>query len=331
MDKPHPHIAIAILNYNGRYLLQSYLPSILALSYPNYSVWVIDNASTDKSAAYLQQRFPTVKLVQNKGNYGFAQGYNEGLKSIEADYYLLLNSDVEVNPGFMEPVLAAMENDPSIAFAQPKIRWLRQPEYFEYAGAAGGYLDILGYPFCRGRVFDLLEKDEGQYNDSPFVFWASGACLFARADAFWKLGGFYEYFFMHSEEIDLCWRAQNAGYKILASGSSSAMHLGGASLTNENPKKVYLNFRNNLVMLLRNMPVSRLLWIFPLRFLLDGIAAFVFLMKGKTSAFAAVFKAWFSAFRWCFSPVKNHFPKHRGFTHLSGAFKGLALWKRYGP
>ena len=329
MAEPLPHIAIAILNYNGRALLEAYLPSVLATTWANRSVWVIDNQSTDDSVHWLQQHYPSVGLIKNGGNFGFAKGYNEGLKSIIADYYLLLNSDVEVGPGFMEPVIAAMEADKRIAFAQPKMRWMRKPEYFEYAGAAGGLLDPLGYPLCRGRLFDKLEIDKGQYNDSPFVFWASGACMFARADVYWQLGGFYEYFFMHSEEIDLCWRAQNAGYKILACGKSSAMHLGAASLQKESPRKTLYNFRNNLVMLARNMPVGRLIWVLFLRLGLDGLAAISFLIKGEAGSAWAVFKAWWAFAGWIFRNEGNKFPGKRGFKGLDGVYFKLALWNRY--
>lgn len=330
MAEPLPHIAIAILNYNGRALLEAYLPSVMATTYPNRSVWVIDNQSTDDSVAWLKQHYPGVGLVKNTGNFGFAKGYNDGLQGIKADYYLLLNSDVEVGPGFIEPVIAAMEADKRIAFAQPKMRWMRKPEYFEYAGAAGGLLDPLGYPLCRGRLFDRLEIDKGQYNDSPFVFWASGACMFARADAYWQLGGFYEYFFMHCEEIDLCWRAQNAGYKVLACGKSSAMHLGAASLQKESPRKTLYNFRNNLVMMARNMPVGRLIWVLLLRLGLDFVAAVTFLLKGEVGSAGAVFEAWFAFMGWLFKKDRNKFPGKRGFSGLDGMTIKLALWNRYG-
>ncbi len=329
MTNSHPHIAIAILNFNGKALLEAYLPSVMATTYPNKSIWVIDNQSTDDSLAWLQRQYPTVGLVQNDGNYGFAKGYNEGLKHIEADYFLIINNDVKVPPDFIQPVIAAMEADSRIAFAQPKLRWLRKPEYFEYAGAAGGLIDPLGYPLCRGRLFDEIEIDKGQYNDSAFVFWATGACLFARVDAFWELGGFYEYFFMHCEEIDLCWRAQTHGYKVLACGNSSAMHLGAASLAKENPRKTYFNFRNNLVMMARNMPVGRLLWVLLLRFGLDGIAAFAFLLKGEFGSAGAVPKAWFAFFGWLLKSDESKFPGKRGFRKLDGVSGKLALWKRY--
>ena len=329
MADSSPHIAIAILNYNGRSLLKAYLPSVLASTYANKSIWVIDNQSTDDSVDWLQTHYPGIGLKKNAGNYGFAKGYNEGLKEIKADYYLLLNSDVEVNPGFIEPVIEAMEADKRIAFAQPKLRWLRKPEYFEYAGAAGGLLDPLGYPLCRGRLFDKLEIDKGQYNDSPFVFWASGACMFARAETYWQLGGFYAYFFMHSEEIDLCWRAQNAGYKILACGESSAMHLGAASLQKESPRKTLYNFRNNLIMLARNMPVGRLIWVLFLRFWLDGLAAVTFICKGEVGSAGSVVNAWFAFSRWFVKNERNKFPVKRGFKGLDGVLAGFALWKRY--
>lgn len=329
MTDQYPHIAIAILNYNGRTLLETYLPSVMAATYPNKSVWVIDNCSTDDSAAWLIQHYPSVKLVQNNENGGFAKGYNDGLRHIEADYYLLLNSDVEVTPGFIEPVIEAMEANKRIAFAQPKLHWLRKPGYFEYSGAAGGLMDTLGYPFCRGRLFDQLETDNGQYNDSPFVFWASGACMFARATAFRQLGGFYEYFFMHSEEIDLCWRAQNEGYKILACGKSTVKHLGAASLQKESPKKTLFNFRNNLVMLARNMPAGRLAWVLLVRFGLDTLAAFTFLLKKETGSAVAVFAAWKAFAKWLLKKDAGKYPLKKGLAGLDGLSARPALFKRY--
>lgn len=314
-----PHIAIALLNFNGRPLLEEYLPSVMAVSYPNFSVWVIDNASTDDSEIWLQTNYPKIKLVQNGSNLGYADGYNAGLQAIKADYYLLLNNDVEVNPGFLQPMVEAMEANPNIALAQPKLRWLRKPEYFEYAGAAGGLIDRLGYPFCRGRFFDQLEKDNGQYNLNSEVFWASGACLLAKTSVFWQLGGFYGYFFMHSEEIDLAWRAQNAGYKVLAVGNSSVMHLGAASLGKTNPMKTYYNFRNNLVMCLRNAPATHLLFLLWARFWLDAVAALSFALKRQWSDAKAIAKAWTAALHWWFSvddPKK--WPEKRGMAKLKG-------------
>ncbi len=329
MTNGHPHIAIAILNFNGKALMEAYLPTVIATTYPNKSIWIIDNQSTDDSVAWLQRQYPTVGLVQNGGNYGFAKGYNVGLKNIQADYFLIMNNDVEVSPGFIQPVMEAMEADKRIAFAQPKLRWLRKPEYFEYAGAAGGLLDPLGYPLCRGRIFDKVEIDKGQYNDCSYVFWATGACMFARADAFRELGGFYEYFFMHQEEIDLCWRAQTNGYKVLACGNSSAMHLGAASLAKENPRKTYFNFRNNLVMMARNMPVGRLLWVLILRLGLDGIAALTFLFKGEWGSAWAIPKAWIAFVGWWLKKDEKKYPGKRGFIKLDGVSEKPALWMRY--
>ncbi|HSK14320.1 MAG TPA: glycosyltransferase family 2 protein [Phnomibacter sp.] len=329
MPEHPPHIAIAILNYNGKELLRRFLPSVMAIGYPDVSVWVIDNRSTDDTMHWLRKEYPTVGVVQNAGNFGYAKGYNEGLKNIDADYYVLLNSDVAVSPAFLEPVIGEMERRREIAFAQPKIRWERHPDHFEYAGAAGGLLDNLGYPLCRGRIFDRLEKDAGQYDDDAFVFWASGACLVARASVFRSLGGFYEFYFMHQEEIDLCWRAQNNGYKVLASGQSVVWHLGGASLGKDDPQKTFLNFRNNLVMLARNMPLGHLLWMLPVRWLLDGVAAVSFLYKGQGASGLAVIRAWMAFAGWLFGTKKGKYPGKRGFKGLDGVSAKPALWLRY--
>lgn len=318
---PHtpPHIAIAILNYNGQHLLQQFLPSVMAIRYPNFKVWVIDNASTDESIPFLQQQYPTVGLVINTANHGYADGYNYGLQAIEADYYLLLNNDVEVGPGFLTPLVEAIATNPKVAVVQPKLRWLRQPEYFEYAGAAGGLIDRLGYPFCRGRIFDHLEKDAGQYNQNAEVFWASGACMLVRASVFRQLGGFYGYLFMHSEEIDLAWRVQNAGYKVMAVGNSSVMHLGAASLSKTNARKTYYNFRNNLVMCLRNAPIGRLLLLLPARLWLDTAAATFFALKGQWADALAVGRAWRHVLRWFFTQKdRRKWPGRRGMASLTG-------------
>ncbi|MES2772878.1 MAG: glycosyltransferase family 2 protein [Bacteroidota bacterium] len=330
-----PHIAIAILNYNGRKYLEQYLPSVMAVTYTNTSVWVIDNQSTDDSLAFLKQQYPGIKLVVNSGNIGFAAGYNEGLKQITADYYLLLNSDVEVTPGFIEPLIDLMEKDPSIAFAQPKIRWLRNHDMFEYAGAAGGMMDVLGYPFCRGRVLETLEKDEGQYNDTSPVFWASGACMFAKASVYKELNGMYEFFYMQNEEIDLCWRARNLGYKIYACGNSEVYHLGGGSLESTDPRKTFLNFRNNLVMNTRNMPAGRLLWLIPVRMGLDTVAALRFFLGGKANLGKAIFKGVFAYWKWLFtgadtkSNPSTKWPAKRGLYATAGVFKGSIVWSYF--
>jgi GT2 family glycosyltransferase len=328
-----PHIAIAILNFNGKKYLEQYLPSVMATTYANKSVWVIDNQSTDDSLAFLQAHYPTIKVLVNDGNIGFAAGYNQGLQHITADYYLLLNSDVEVTPGFIEPVIELMENDSSIAFAQPKVRWLRNRELFEYAGAAGGTIDALGYPFCRGRVLEDLEKDEGQYDTDAAIFWASGACMFARSEVYKKLSGMYEFYYMQNEEIDLCWRAQNLGYKIYVCGTSTIYHLGGGSLEWTNPRKTFFTFRNNLVMNTRNMPTGRLLWLIPLRMGLDMVAALRYIFSGKANIGWAVCKGILAYWQWFFVGDTNKkqpkWPGKRGLKNCAGVFYGSIVWNYF--
>lgn len=324
-----PHVAIAILNYNGKKYLETYLPSVLAATYAHKSVWVIDNQSTDDSLAFLAAHYPFIKIIQNGGNLGFAAGYNKGLQQIEADYFLLLNSDVKVLPGFIEPVIELMESDNHIAFAQPKIRWLHQPEKLEYAGAAGGMLDALGYPFCRGRVLDRLEIDAGQYDDTVPVFWATGACLFARVEVYRKLAGFYDFFYMHNEEIDLCWRAQNEGYKVYTCGQSTVYHVGGGSLEKLNPRKTYYNFRNNLVMLTRNMPVSRLLWLIPVRTVLDIIAGLQLMLTGHFKMSKAVLRGMIAYWKWLLVYSHKSWPAQRGFSNCKGVFHGSIVWNYF--
>lgn len=324
-----PHVAIAILNYNGKKHLESYLPFLVNLTYSNYSVWIIDNQSTDDSINFVKKNYPDFKTIINESNGGFAAGYNEGLQHIDADYYVLLNSDVEVSTGFLNPVIDLMEQDKSIAFAQPKILWLRDRTKFEYAGGAGGVIDALGYPFCRGRVLETLETDTQQFNDNKSIFWASGACMFARVTVYKELKGMYPLFFMQNEEIDMCWRAQNLGYKNAVCGSSTVWHLGGGSLEWENPKKTYYTFRNNLIMLSRNMPVSNLIWLIPFRTGLDFIAAFRYYLSGKANIGKAVFSGNFAYWKWLFG--KNHdrkFASKRGFLNTcKGIYKGSIVWQ----
>lgn len=291
----HPEImrlAIAILNWNGKSWLEKFLPTVLAHS-PQAKLYVIDNASTDNSVAYLQSNFPEVEIVQNKENFGFAGGYNQGLKSIEAEFYCLLNSDVEVTENWLLPILNLFDKDQNIAAIQPKILDFNQREYFEFAGAGGGLIDNLGYPYCRGRVFDKLEKDEGQYDDVAEIFWASGCCLFIRSKDFWKQGGFDARFFAHQEEIDLCWRLKNTGKKIYYCGQSIIYHVGGGTLKKQNPRKTFLNFRNNLSMLTKNLPIEKLYLVF-LRLCLDGIAGIYFLFKNSPAHTWAIVRAHFA-------------------------------------
>lgn len=289
-------LAIAILNWNGKKWLEQFLPSVI-----NYSdrakIYVIDNASTDASILFLNENFPTVKIIQNKTNSGFAQGYNEGLKSINADIYCLLNSDVEVTDGWTLPILDLFKKDNSIAAIQPKILSYHKKTQFEFAGAAGGLIDQLGYPYCRGRIFDNCEEDFGQYDDETEIFWASGCALFIRSKDFWRQNGFDERFFAHQEEIDLCWRLKNEGRKIYYTFKSKVYHVGGGTLGKENPKKTYLNFRNNLSAMLKNLPFPNLLWLIFIRLCLDGIAGLVFGLRYGFSHLWAVVLSHFGFYR----------------------------------
>lgn len=286
-------IAVVILNWNGAKLLQEFLPSVVNYS-QEATIYVIDNASTDDSLLVLKNEFPTVQLIQNTSNFGFAQGYNEGLRFIEEEIYCLVNSDIEVTKNWLTPILSHFEENPNTAIVQPKILDYKDKSSFEYAGAGGGFIDKFGYPFCRGRIFDTIEKDNGQYNDTTKVFWASGACFFIRKEVYRELKGFDDDFFAHQEEIDLCWRSFNQNYDTYYCGLSTVYHLGGATLTTSNPKKTFLNFRNSLVMLTKNLPKNQLLIIVFGRLILDGIAAIQFLVKGKFKHFFAIFKAHFS-------------------------------------
>ena len=272
--------AIVILNWNGKAWLERFLPTLVSNSI-EATVFVADNGSNDDSVSFLTQEFPTVKIIENNENLGFAGGYNKALNHIHADYYVLINSDVEVTENWLSPIVSLMDGDKNIAACQPKILDYNNREKFEYAGASGGYIDNLGYPFCRGRIFDDLEEDKGQYNDATEVFWATGACIFVRADAFWEVGGFDADFFAHQEEIDLCWRMKNKGYKNMVEPKSVVYHVGGGTLDAGSPFKTHLNFRNNLKMLFKNLPLPSLFMVIPMRLLLDGLAAFTFLNKPK--------------------------------------------------
>lgn len=284
-------LAIAILNWNGRNFLEKFLPTLLANCGENSEVIIIDNASTDDSVAFLASNYPQLRVILNEENYGFAKGYNVGLRQIEAKYYCLLNSDIEVTPKWTESVIAQMEADEQIAAVQPKLLSYHNRTQFEYAGAAGGFLDKYGYPFCRGRFFDVLEEDKGQYDKDIQLFWASGAALFVRSDIYHQLGGLDDDFFAHMEEIDFCWRINNAGYKIMFNHQSVVYHIGGGTLPKENSFKTFLNYRNDLFLLLKNLPKRRLFITFFIRFFLDILAAFVFLLQGHKKDFTAVFRA----------------------------------------
>ena len=286
-----PKISLVILNWNGEKYLKRFMPAILANAYPNLEIVVGDNASTDNSVAYLQAHYPTVRIISNDKNYGFAEGYNRVLQHLDADYFILLNSDVEVSPNWIKPVIDLMENDTTIAAAQPKILSYRHKQQFDYAGAAGGLLDIFGYPFCRGRIFDTLEDDLGQYDNNCEIFWASGAAFFIKKKYWNESGGFDADFFAHMEEIDLCWRLKNKGYKIMYCAHSTVYHIGGGTLNTEHPYKTYLNFRNNLVMLQKNLPLMRAIPIIGIRFWLDLASLIKYVLAGKFKNALAISKA----------------------------------------
>lgn len=289
MDK----IAVVILNWNGVKLLEQFLPSVIRFS-EGATIYVADNDSTDNSVAFVTENFPTVKIVKNSGNHGFAKGYNDALKHIDAEIYALVNSDIEVTENWLKPILDTFEKEKQTAIIQPKILDFKNKEYFEYAGAAGGFIDKYGFPFCRGRIFDTVEKDNGQYNDNIELFWASGACFFIRKNVYHELGGFDESFFAHQEEIDLCWRAANEGHIIKYNSQTVVYHVGGATLQQGNPKKTYLNFRNSLLMMVKNLPKRGLFWVIFFRMILDGVAGIRFLTQGKFGHTFAILKAHFS-------------------------------------
>ena len=274
-------------------LLEKFLPSIVKYS-SEASIYIADNASTDDSISYLKTFFPAITVISNESNLGFAGGYNEALKSVDADIYALVNSDIEVTENWLQPIIATFKNQPETAIIQPKILDYNRRNYFEYAGAAGGFIDAYGYPFCRGRIFDSLEQDQGQYNDESTIFWASGACFFIRSAVYKKLNGFDGAFFAHQEEIDLCWRAINQGYTIKYNSKSVVYHVGGATLQQGNPTKTFLNFRNSLLMLTKNLPSDQLFKILFSRMILDGVAAIQFLVQGKPKHFLAILKAHWS-------------------------------------
>ncbi|MEO1516545.1 MAG: bifunctional riboflavin kinase/FAD synthetase [Bacteroidota bacterium] len=286
-------VAVVILNYNGRQYLESFLPSLQNSSYSNAHIIIADNCSTDDSVDWLQAHFPDIQLICMDENRGFAGGYNEAIRQIEKeyDYHVLLNSDVEVSKDWIEPIVELMEKDPSIGACQPKIRSFRDRPSFEYAGAAGGWIDYLGYPFCRGRIFSTLEVDNGQYDDVSEVFWASGTAIFVRPKLMKSLGGFDADYFAHLEEIDLCWRIQRAGYKVMVQPRSIVYHVGGGTLDYQSPYKAYLNFRNSLITLLKNEPASKLLWLIPLRLVLDGLAGLLFISEGKFQHLRSILRA----------------------------------------
>ena len=297
MSKPKK-IAIVILSWNGGKLFDTFLPSVIKNSTSeNIEIIIADNGSTDNSLKQLRQNYPSLKIIELKTNFGFAEGYNQALKQVDAEYLVLLNSDVQVTENWIEPCIQQFEADEKLAAVQPKILSYNHPEYFEYAGAAGGFTDKFGYPFCRGRILNRIEKDEEQYNKPTNIFWASGACMFVRTNAFKIAGGFDCDFWAHMEEIDLCWRLKSQGFTIKYEPKSVVFHLGGGTLSYESPKKIYLNFRNNLFMLFKNLPKHQFKRIFFTRMVLDGVAAAKFLIGFNFREFWAVVKAHFSFYK----------------------------------
>lgn len=288
-------IALVILNWNGKELLEKFLPSmVLNSAIKNVTIYVADNASTDDSVAFLQKKYPKIKIVINQQNGGYAKGYNDALQHIEADVYGLINSDIEVTENWLQPIISTFENESNTTIIQPKILDFKNKELFEYAGAGGGFIDEFGYPYCRGRIFSELELDIQQYNDTSEIFWASGACFFIRSNVFHQLGGFDEDFFAHQEEIDLCWRAQNAHHTVKYVGTSTVHHVGGATLKEESPRKSFLNFRNSLFSLVKNLPTNKLFSIIFSRLILDGIAGIKFLFELRPIHTLAILRAHFS-------------------------------------
>lgn len=324
-------IAIVILNWNGAHMMRTYLPTVIKNS-PEAEVIIADNASSDDSLKMLASDFPEIRTIVLDKNYGFAEGYNKAFKQVEAEYYLLLNSDVDVPEGWLTPLLDFMESHPEAAACQPKLRAIKDRESFEYAGAAGGFIDKYGYPFCRGRIFETVEKDHGQYDRNMEILWATGACMMVRSKDYWDAGGLDGRFFAHNEEIDLCWRIRLLGRKIYCVTDSVAFHLGGGTLPKGNPKKTFLNFRNNLTMLYKNLPDSELHHVMRIRFFLDWLAAFQMLILGRSLGdFKAVIQGRREFNRWKhdFDNDRKHIQTTRKVNRIPEIFEKSLLWQYY--
>jgi len=323
-----PSVAVVILNWNGKDFLKKFLPGVVDSSYPNLRIIVADNASTDQSVGFIRSTFPTVELVLNSTNEGFAAGYNTALAQIQSEYFILLNSDVEVTTGWIEPVISLMQSDPLIAAAQPKIKSYHQKGKFEHAGAAGGYMDKYGYTFCRGRIFDTVEEDNGQYDSPSEIFWASGAAFFIKSKFWNSTGGFDADFYAHMEEIDLCWRLKNKGFKIVYCPESTVYHIGGGTLQAESPFKTYLNFRNNLVLLTKNLDPKERFFILFIRFWLDFISVLKFVADGKFQHARAISKAHYSFL----NSIKKNWSKGTkdvSSFNRTGFYSGSIVWQYF--
>lgn len=318
-------VAIVILNYNGKAFLEKFLPGVLAHS-GDHEVWIADNASSDHSMDWIAQQQWPVKTLLFDTNEGYAGGYNKALSQIKADYYVLLNSDIEVTDNWIDPVVSLMESDPMIAACQPKICAYDLPTHFEYAGAAGGFMDYLGYPFCRGRIFDTREEDQGQYDDVKDVFWATGACLFVRAEVFHRFGGFDEAFFAHMEEIDLCWRMKRAGYRIMYCGRSTVYHVGGGTLHKSNPQKTFLNYRNNLIMLYKNLSGKERWKVILARLFLDGLSSARYVASGAFPDVLAIVRAHFAFY---YAALRRQIKTDNQHTTKVGLYGRSVVWEYF--
>ncbi|MCX6271739.1 MAG: glycosyltransferase family 2 protein [Bacteroidetes bacterium] len=322
-------VAVVILNWNGRKFLEKFLPALIMHSSGDAELIIADNASSDDSISFMKENYPGIRVILNGHNGGFSKGYNEALAQVKADYYILLNSDIEVTPGWIEPLISLMESDKSIAACQPKILSYHDRIMFEYAGGAGGFIDKYGYPFCRGRIFLTLEKDEGQYDDTQQIFWATGACMFVRADLYHQFGGLDNDFFAHMEEIDFCWRMKNAGYKIMYCPDSHVFHVGGGTLPKISWRKTYLNFRNNLILLYKNLPWHSILWVFIVRLFLDTLASLKFLFNGDFKDFVAVSRAYVSFYSsFTMLKIKRKKIPHREVDQIYGSSIVLEYYLR---
>jgi hypothetical protein len=324
----NPSVSIVILNFNGVKYLQEFLPSVIATEYDHLEIVVADNGSNDASLSVLEAQFPSVKVITHAKNEGFAGGYNWALKQVVSDYYVLLNSDVQVHPNWIQPMVDLLQKDASIGACQPKILSQKQSTTFEYAGAAGGWIDFLGYPFSRGRVFDVCETDHQQYDNAEAIFWASGACMMIRSSLFHELNGFDAHFFAHQEEIDLCWRMQLKGYQLYSCPKAVVYHVGAGTLP-RGGRKVFLNFRNNLVMLVKNLPLTELVWKLPCRFALDAISAYKGLLSGDPSFFMAIMKAHFSFMAFILSGKLNRTKNTKPMKSLQGVYGSSLVWQYF--
>ncbi len=325
-------VAVVILNWNGITFLKRFLPSVVEHTNPELAdIYVADNGSTDDSLKWLRQNYAQVKIIRLDRNWGFAEGYNLALKQISSKYYVLLNSDVEVTAHWLNPLVGLMESEPSVAACMPKIKSASERSLFEYAGAAGGYIDKWGYPFCRGRIFHHIEHDTGQYDHSQEIFWASGACLLLRSELYFAAGGLDSFFFAHMEEIDLCWRLKNMGYRIMFVHESQVFHLGGGTLPKKNHRKTYLNFRNNIILLVKNLPSEKIVKTLIIRFILDFVAAAYFLIKLDPAESYAVVKAYVSVMLHCrkIFGLRKEQPVEGHRVHHNEIFNGSIVWEFY--